>query len=108
MKRSNQLLLAVLCLAIPLFAKNSNQSKTVIGTVCNSACVVPQNNLSTCDTGCTDRSGDVVLVDDQGKVLKIANPNVATPHLKKRVKCTVVPSEKQREQALRIERLSEQ
>jgi hypothetical protein len=56
---------------------------------------------------CTDKSGDVVLVDDQGKVTKIANPKVAMPYMNKHVKCTGVPTEKEREQALKIMQLQE-
>jgi hypothetical protein len=109
MKRSALLFFALLCLATSLVAQDSNksQSKQVIGTICNSACVQPVNNVSTCNTSCTDKSGDVVLVDDQGKVMKIDNPKMAMPHMNKKVKCTAVPTEKQREEYLRIKELSE-
>lgn len=73
----------------------------------NSACVQPVKDLPTCNTGCTDQSGDVVLVDDQGKVMKIANPKMATPHMQKHVKVMVVPTEKEREEYLRITQLYE-
>jgi hypothetical protein len=103
------LLLAVLCAATSLVAQDSgkSQQKQVTGTICNSACVEPVNGLSTCNTGCTDKSGGLVIVDDQGKVMKIANPKVAASHMNKKVKCTAVPSEKQREDTLRIIELSE-
>ena len=109
MKQRGVLFIGVLCLATTLFAQDANKSqqKQVAGTICNSACVVAQSNLSTCDRNCTDKSGDVVLVDDQGKVTKIANPKVAMPYMNKRVKCTAVPTEKEREQALKIMQLQE-
>jgi hypothetical protein len=109
MKRSTWWLLALLCVATSLFAQDAEKSKEkqVAGTICNSACVQPVNGVSTCNTSCTDRSGDVVLVDDLGKLKTIANPKMATPHMNKQVKCTVVPTEKDREDLLRIIELSE-
>jgi len=103
------LLSAVFLGATSLFAQDSNKSqkKEVDGTICNSACVQKVENLNTCNTSCTDKSGDVVLVDDQGKVMKIANPKMATSHMNKKVKCTASPTEKQREDALRILEISE-
>jgi len=109
MKYSVWLFLGVLCLATSLFAKepNEDQQQQKSGTICNSACVQPVQGYPTCDNLCTDTTGDVVLVDDQGKVMKIANPKMATPHMKKHVKVMVVPTEKEREEYLRIMELSE-
>ena len=131
MKHSVWLFLAVLCLATPLFAQTDTpvplqsepttpekvtaptrthartEPKQMTGTVCNSACVQPVNGLSTCNTGCTDKSGDVVLVDDKGKVMKISNPKMAMPQMNKKVKVMAVPTEKDREEYLRILQLSE-
>jgi len=103
------LFLGVLCLATSLFAQGPNDGpkKQMTGTICNSGCVQPVKDLPTCNTGCTDKSGDVVLVDDQGKVMKIANPKMAMPHMGKHVKVMVVPTEKEREEYLRIIELSE-
>ena len=109
MKRLALLFLAVFCVATSLFGQDADKSQNMelTGTICNSACVQPVNNVSTCNTGCTDKSGDVVLVDDAGKVMKIANPKMAMSHMNKKVKCTAVPTEKQRENTLRIVELSE-
>jgi len=103
------LFIAVLCLAVSLSAQDSSKSqgKEMSGTICNSACVQPVNSVPTCNTGCTDKSGSPVLVDDQGKVMKISNPKMAMPHMNKKVKVMAVPSEKQREDTLRILQLSE-
>ena len=106
MKYSGWIFLSVLCLATSLFGQDSN-AKEVTGTICNSACVEPVQKVATCNTSCTDKSGDVVIVNDQGKVMKIENPNMAMPHMNKKVKATCVPSEKQREDYLRIVELSE-
>ena len=105
MKKAGWLLVGVLCLTASVFAKDKDKKKgeEMTGTVCNSKCVVQQSNLSTCDLGCNDKGGDVVLVDDKGKVMKIANPKMAMPHMKEHVKCMMAePSEKQREEAYRI------
>jgi len=109
MKHYGWLFLVVLCLATSLFAQDSNKKQQVqmTGTICNSACVQPVNGLSTCSTTCTDKGGDVVLVDDQGKVMKISNPKMAMPHMKKKVKVMAVPTEKEREEYLRIIELTE-
>jgi hypothetical protein len=109
MKHSIWLCLSVLCLATSLFAQepNDDQQKQKTGTICNSACVQPVQDRPTCDITCTDKSGDVVLVDDQGDVMKIANPKMAMPHMKKHVKVVVIPTEKEREQYLRIMELTE-
>jgi hypothetical protein len=70
----------------------------------------------TCDTSCNIK-GDAVLVDDQGAVHKIANPEMCKQHMGKHVKMTATaasapsatasPTEKQREQSLRIMELYE-
>jgi len=109
MRRLTLLFLAVFCVATSLVGQDADKSQKmeVTGTICNSACVQPVNSVSTCTPGCTDTSGDLVLVDDAGKVMKISNPKMAASHMNKKVKCTAVPSEKQRENTLRIVELSE-
>ncbi len=91
---------------------SSNPMK-VSGTVCSAACVtnVGSGMTPTCDTSC-NLKGDAVLVDDQGNVHKIANPDMCKQHMGKHVKMTAMssssptatasPTEKQREQTLRI------
>jgi hypothetical protein len=80
------------------------------GTICNSKCVVQQSNAPTCDKSCTDTSGDCVFVSDRGHVMKIENPKMAMPHMGKHVKMMAMrePSEKEREETLRIMQLTEQ
>jgi len=89
-------------------ASSKQQMHEMSGTICNSACVTKVQNLSTCDTSCTDKSGDCVLVDDQGNVEKIENPGMAMPHMGKHVKVHAVrvPSEKEREAEVRLIDLS--
>lgn len=109
MKYTGWLLLTVLSVGTSLLAQDSKQSqqKPMSGTICNSACVVKQSDLNTCDTACTDKSGYCVLVEDSGKVEKVANPQMAMPHMNKHVKAMVIPTEKDREELIRIIQLSE-
>jgi hypothetical protein len=107
MKRCACLLVAVLCLSAMTYAKDKDKQKEMTGTICNSKCVLTQSNAPTCDLSCTDKSGDVVLVDDSGKVTKIENAKMAMPHMGKKVKVMVVPSEKEREESLRIMQINE-
>jgi len=102
MKHTGWLVLEVLLLATSLFAQNPSKGKEMSGTICNSACVEKVHDLATCNTSCTDKSGDCVLVDDLGKIMKIENQKMALPHVKQHVKVVAVPSEKEREEALRL------
>jgi hypothetical protein len=114
MKQAGWLLLGVLCSAMLLFA--ADKGKHMSGTICNSACVVSQSGLPTCDIGCTATGGDCVLVGDKGHVMKIENPEVAMPHMGKHVKLmatsaekiNAAPSEKEREESIRIMELYEE
>jgi hypothetical protein len=105
----------MLCSAMLVSAQDKGQKMS--GTICNSACVTKQDQLSTCDLACTDTSGDAVLVSDNGNVMKIANQQMAMPHMKKHVNAMAAPmespamaapSEKEREQEIRIMELQEQ
>lgn len=100
------LLLGILSLAMLLFAQDKGKQMT--GTICSSECVVQQNNLPTCDPTCTVKSGPAVFVSDSGKVMQIENQQMAMPHMGKKVKMMAVPSEKEREETLRIMQLTEQ
>ena len=102
MKQSVFSLIAVLCLSAMMYAGDENKQVPMSGTVCNSKCVVSQSNTPTCDLSCTDKSGDCVLVEDSGKVTKIENSEMAMPHMGKRVKVMVTPTEKEREKMLRL------
>jgi hypothetical protein len=108
MKSTVWLFAGILCSAVSLFAQDQSKNQEMTGTICNSSCVVKQANVSTCDTTCTDKSGEAVLVDDQGKVMKLANQDMAMPHMGKHVRIMVLPTEKEREESLRIMQLYEQ
>jgi hypothetical protein len=73
MKRIAWLLIAVLGLGISLFAEDMGKATEMTGWLCNNKCVTQSAGHAVCDQNCADKSGDVVMVDDQGKVFKIAN-----------------------------------
>ena len=110
MKNAIWLLVGVFGSAILVFAQNAQDDKPekMMGTICNSACVVQQANTPTCDPTCTDKSGSTVLVSDSGKVQQIANQQMPIPHMGKQVETMAVPTEKEREESLRVLQLNEQ
>jgi hypothetical protein len=106
MKQGSKLLIGILGSAALLFATDpSKDTKTKNGSICDAQCVTKVNDRNTCNPTCTEKSGEVVFVDDDGAVMKIENQEMAKPHMGKHVniKCT----EAQREQTLRIQQLNE-
>lgn len=110
MKHALWLLIGVLGSGILAFAQSAQGEKPrkMMGTICNTTCVVQQANTPTCDPECTDKSGPAVFVSDSGKVQQIANQPMAMPHIGKHVKCMAVPTEQEREESIRIMELYEQ
>ncbi|HLM83449.1 MAG TPA: hypothetical protein VK302_22825 [Terriglobales bacterium] len=96
MKRIPYLLVAVLASAISLYADDMGKTNDMTGWLCNSKCVTKNAGQAACDQGCTDKSGDVVLVDDHGQVYKIANQDKVVSQAGKKVKmkCRSVKGEK--------------
>lgn len=103
----------VLCSASFMYAQSSSNQMQMSGTVCQSACVVNNSpEVSTCDPLCTIKGGTAVLVSDKGNVMQIANQDICQSHMGKHVTLTAapaeepaaaaIPTEKQREQKLRI------
>jgi hypothetical protein len=86
MKRIAWLLLAVLTLAISLCAEDTGKSMDMTGWLCNSKCVTQSAGHAACDQNCSDKTGDVVLLDDEGRVVKIANQDKVMPFKDKKVK----------------------
>ena len=95
-------------------AQDSSKAMQLSGTVCQASCLTSTGagNVPTCDPLCTNRGGPAVLVNDAGNVQKISNPEMCASHMGKHVKLTAMPSnqpaaaatptEKQREESLRI------
>lgn len=100
MKRIALLFLVALGSVTLMYAQSASNPTKMSGTVCDSSCVVQVDNANTCDKGCTVKSGEAVLVDDQGKVMHIANQNICKSHMGKHVTVMAVPSEQAREKEL--------
>jgi hypothetical protein len=87
------LLTAVLISAVSMFAEDTGKTADMSGWLCNNKCVTQSAGRAACDQNCADKSGDVVLVDDQGKVLKIANQDKVKLHAGKKVRMKCTPAE---------------
>jgi hypothetical protein len=66
--------------------KGMMKGTEMTGVVCASKCVNTTSTPASCNAGCTDKGGDAVFIDDQGKVTKIANPKMVKKVLGKKVK----------------------
>jgi hypothetical protein len=91
MKRIVCLLAAILVSAISMYAQDAGKAHSMTGWLCNSKCVTQSANHATCDQNCADKSGDIVLVDDQGRVLQIANQDKVMSYAGKKVKMKCRP-----------------
>jgi hypothetical protein len=91
MKRIAWLLAAVLMAGVSLFAEDTGKATDMSGWLCNNKCVTQSAGHAACDQRCADKSGDVVLVDDQGRVFKIANQDKVKLHAGKKVKMKCKP-----------------
>lgn len=112
MKRTAWLLITVLGTAMCMCAQNTapattqdpgqaatqdaGQATMMTGMLCNSKCVVQTSGQASCNEKCAEKKGEIVLVDDQGQVLKIANQEKVMEHVGKKVKmsCRRVPGAK--------------
>ena len=96
MKRIACLLVAVLGLGISLFGEDMGKATEMTGWLCNNKCVAQTVGHATCDQNCADKSGEVVMVDDQGRVFKIANQDKVkgVAGKKAKMKCRPVKGEK--------------
>jgi hypothetical protein len=70
-----------------MFAFAGDEKKPEMsGWICYAKCVDQSSAKATCDQHCTETSGDIVFINDNGKVTKIANQDVAKPMCGKKVK----------------------
>jgi hypothetical protein len=91
MKRISWLLVAALASTISLYAEDTGKAADMTGWLCNSKCVTRSAGHAACDQNCAEKSGDIVLVDDQGQVYKIANQDKVMAHSGKKVKMKCKP-----------------
>jgi hypothetical protein len=96
MKRRVYLSVALMASALALYAEDMDKATDMTGWLCNSKCVIRNVGHAACDQGCTDKDGDVVLVDERGQVYKIANQDKVMSNTGKKVKmkCRSVKGEK--------------
>jgi hypothetical protein len=69
-----------------VFAGDKNNGNEMSGTICDQKCVKQDVNKASCDTSCTEQSGEAAFIDDQGKAWKVANPAICKGHMGKRAK----------------------
>ena len=86
MKRIAVLLMFVLGTAVFVTAQSNSKGTEMIGTLCDQKCVKQDAGKAACDLSCTEKSGDRVFVDDNGKATKVANPEVCEGKMGKKVK----------------------
>jgi hypothetical protein len=85
MKRNAVLFTIVLSSLILLYAQD-NKPMEMVGWICNSTCVTQSAGHATCDSGCTDKSGAAVFIEDDGKVSTISNPDMVKGKMGQKVK----------------------
>ena len=86
MKRTAALLALALGSTMLMSAQEKSKGTEMTGTICDQKCVKQDAGKAACDSSCTEKSGDAVFVDDQGKATKIANPKMAKGKMGKKVK----------------------
>lgn len=91
MKRIAWLLIAGLASTISMYAQDTSKATTMTGMLCNSTCVTQSSGHPTCDQNCADKSGEIVFIDDQDRVMKIANQETVKQHAGKKVKMKCRP-----------------
>jgi hypothetical protein len=94
MKRLALLLAVVLCSATLLQAAPQDKEKeagnekmmSMTGTVCSDKCVTTEGEKSSCNSSCSETGGNMVFVDDKGKLYKVDNEDKVMPMSGKKVK----------------------
>lgn len=84
------LLVAVLVSASFAYAQDTGKTVSLTGTVCDSKCAfqitsspIPKYG---CRKDCGESGGEAMFIDDQGKMMKIDNPDMVKTHMGKHVK----------------------
>jgi hypothetical protein len=88
MKRIAWALALLFCTAIFLFAGDKNNANEMTGWICNTKCVDHSSTTATCNQNCSETSGKVVFISDDGRILQIANQDKAQPMAGKHCKMT--------------------
>lgn len=86
MKRLVCIIVLVFAVNPLLFAGDKDKGSDMTGTVCDQKCVKQDAGKASCDTSCTEQSGQAMFIDDQGKAWKVANPAMCKGKMGKKVK----------------------
>src|ERR1051325_6156562 len=91
MKQIAGLLALVLGCTLSMAAQDTGKSSSGKGTemtgmLCDAKCVKQDSGKSSCDSGCTLKSKEVVFIDDEGKATRVANPKMTKGKMGKKVK----------------------
>jgi hypothetical protein len=93
MKRMVALVALILGSLLSTYAQDQIKTMEMTGTVCDEKCVKQDSGKNSCDTSCTEHSGQAVFLDeDSGKLWKVANPASCKGKMGKKVK---IKAEKQ-------------
>ena len=91
MKRIAWLLAPVLLSAVSLYAEDMSKDAGMSGVLCNSNGVVQNEGHAACDQAYAGQGGEVVFVDQQGRVFKIANQDKVVLRAGKKAKTKSKP-----------------
>jgi len=86
MKRMIALLALLLGSTVFVYAQDNSKGHEMTGVLCDQKCVKQDAGKAACDLSCTEKSGDRVFVDDEGKATKVANPEICEGKMGKKVK----------------------
>jgi hypothetical protein len=86
MKRTAALLALLLGSTMFVFAQDDPKGHEMTGVLCDQKCVKQDSGKAACDLSCTEKSGDRVFVDDEGKATKVSNPEICEGKMGKKVK----------------------
>ncbi len=97
MKRIAWLLAPVVLSAVSLSAEDMGKEAGLSGLLCNSNGVVQNEGHAACDQSYAGQSGEVVFVDQQGRVFKIANQDKVVLRTGKKAKTKSKPVKDQQD-----------
>jgi hypothetical protein len=86
MKKLAGLLAIVLGATAFGISQDTSKGTEMTGVLCDAKCVKQDAGKAVCDSTCSEKSKDVVFVDDQGNATKVVNPKMAKGKMGQKVK----------------------
>lgn len=86
MKRLATLAALIFGLLLSAYAQDKSKATEMTGVVCDQKCVKQDSGKASCDSSCTEHSGQAVFLDDSGKQWNVANPASCKGKMGKKVK----------------------